>query len=358
MPKPPERIYLKFNYPGAVPGSKTLLTGIRGIGEILYITGFYEPPTGSTVSFLYKGDITGNVDLCSYPRNFYNILNYPSSPGVTVVATNLYGPDILCYERDIVRVVGNYTTQETGMSTIGCMYEGPLDGSGTWTTLTPTDDTLNTIAHSTSGGLVVGNYDTQVNQSKAFIYDVTTGVYYNIEKPQALSITAYGIWFNDRGQCNDGGHDRENNKEWYTICGGYSNVDPASGIDAGYLVDWNNKTHELVNWRNYQYENNNIRALITHFDGITSDECGGYNLTGDAVVVTDPSNPSGEEIGFFANIKRHSDWKFTDAQWEEIKYPGSNSTSGNSVYQDTVIGVYTTTSSVEGTVNGYISLVI
>ena len=98
MGKHRERIYLTFNYPGAVPGSKTLLTGIRNDKEILYITGFYEPPTtlsSQTVSFLYKGDITGKTGPCS--DNNYNILNYPSGTGTTVIATNLYGPDILKY---------------------------------------------------------------------------------------------------------------------------------------------------------------------------------------------------------------------------------------------------------------------
>lgn len=341
------RIYLTFNYPNAVSGSKTLLTGIRGEddGEILYITGFYEPPSGKTISFLYKGDITGVTGPCS--DNSWNLLNYPSSPGVTVNATNLYSPFVVDDCPNIVRVVGNYTTVEAGTQTFGCMYEGPLDGSGRWITLKPTLDTINVIAHSTHGDLVVGNYTTGVGFGRAFIYDVNTHKYHDIIKPEAKSITAYGIWNNG---CNS-----------YTICGGFSNLTPGAGIkdsavdrtefdlvagvDAGYLVDWNNKTHKLSNWREYRY--NNQKAAITHFDGITSDERGGYNLTGDATVL-----PQGN-IAFFANVNRHD-----VAKWEQIQFPESVATSGNSVYQNTVIGVYTDSDSVGPAVNGYISLVI
>lgn len=328
-----DRKYSKFNYPNAVSGSKTLLTGIRGDRKQLYITGFYEPPVGNTISFLYKGNISGNIGIFS--NNSYNILNYPSSKGVTVVATNLYGPDIL--HRNCIRVVGNYTTLESGKSAIGCIYEGSLDGSGTWKTLTPSDDTLNTIVHSNSGGLAVGNYDTQLNEGKAFIYDIKTGKYYNIIKPRALSITAYGIWHN-------GGNS-------YTICGGYSSVNSSSGLDIAYLVDWNNETHEFTNWQDYQYN----RSLVTHFNGITSDNCGGYNLTGDAVI-TDPSKPEGNEIAFCAHVKRFYNSNFTDARWQEIKFPKSKSTSGNSIYENIVIGVYSVNE--EDTINGYISDIV
>lgn len=169
MSKSKDRIYLTFNYPGYVSGSKTLLTGIRGQGKTLYITGFYEPPDSKTISFLYKEDLRGTTGACS--DNSWNNLDYPGSK-----ETNLYGQLIL--DCDKVRAVGNYTTEDTDglqpdqislkekssigkeSGTIGCMYEGKLDGSVKWTKLVPTSDTINTIAHSTMGDLVVGNYDT------------------------------------------------------------------------------------------------------------------------------------------------------------------------------------------------------
>jgi hypothetical protein len=324
-----ERIYLTFNYPGATSGSKTLLTGIRrDCKKTLYITGFYEPPKNSssqTISFLYTGDITGRIDPCC--NNKYNILNFPSIPGRTVKTTNLYGPNILGCGN--VRVVGNYTTEETGKNTIGCMYQGLLDGSGVWTTLTPSTDSINTIAHSTMGDLVVGNYNTNGGNVNAFIYNVKTNEYHEIIKKEAKSITAYGIWHNR-------GH-------WYTICGGVSGKKKTT---VGYLVDWNNKTHEFSNWRNYSY----IKANVTHFDGITSDNCGGFNLTGIAIAAG--------EVGFFAHVDRDNDCCFTKAIWKEIKYPDSSSTTGNSIVENIVIGVYTDSSEPKGTVNGYISIII
>ena len=333
-----ERIYLNFNYPGAVPGGKTLLTGIRGknnytscrcVEKVLYITGFYTPPDDSkTISFLYVGDLTGNIDV---PENQYYILNYPLSK-----ATNLYGPYIL--KDGNVRIVGNYTTEEGGNRTFGCMYTGCPDRSfGKWLQLKPTLDTFNVIAHSTSGDLVVGNYDTVYDPlGKAFIYDVKKKVYHKIIKRTVKSITAYGVWHNSGSS--------------YTICGGYSKLLPLSQSDDlsyGYIVDWNNNTNTLSNWREYQYDS---ASTITHFDGITSDGCSGYNLTGDSI--TDD-----EEIAFFAHVERDRCGHFTEADWSQVQYPGSEITSGNSVYEDIVIGVYTLPSDQDGTVNGYISMI-
>lgn len=318
-----KRIYLKFNYPGAVPGSKTLLTGIRGKGKVLYITGFYEPPSHSAepvISFLYVGDETGRAGPGNL-NNSWNVLGYPNGIGRTVVSTNLYGPMII--DEDHVRIVGNYTTEESGGRALGCMYEGHINGSGKWTTLTPSDETINTIAHSTMGDLVVGNYDTRLIQGKAFIYDVVKKVYHDLTKPKALSITAYGIW-----------HNKDHH---YTIAGGFT----TRGLNAAYLVDWNNKTQTLSNWREYQYQSKRCTAKITHFDGITTDNDGGYNLTGDAVL------SNGDEVAFFVNYN-------DDVFQEEIKVPCSTSTSGNSVYKTKVIGVYKLENS--ETVNGYLSI--
>ena len=336
-----KRQYQTFNYPKAKPGGKTLLTGIRGkiIGNPcqVYISGFYDYPDGSKVdAFVYRGNLEGGGS--------WNVLNYPSAPGRSVTATNLYGPNNGL--NDEIQVVGNYTMAEAGKSAIGCLYEGPLNGSGKWTTLIPSSDNgdpvINTIAHSTMGGLVVGNYDTQLDQGKAFIYDIEKNIYHYITKENAKSITAYGIWHN-------GG-------DSYTICGGYSNLDIQSGLDSGYLVHWNNRTKHFSDWTSYNYDNDPLKAIVTHFDGITSDGCGGYNLTGDWLGV-DRSSP---ELAFFANVKsKHSSQciksKFGKATWSSISYPGNGIiiTSGNSVYKNVVIGVYKHLK--DSTVNGYIS---
>jgi hypothetical protein len=299
-----ERIYLTFNYPGAVSGSQTLLTGIRGKESLLYISGFYESPDSPTVEFVYRGDITGKTGPCS--KNSWNVLGYPSRPGVTVTGTNLYGPDVLKHCN--IRTVGNYFTEETGDQAFGCMYQGSLDGRGKWLTLTP-PDSFNTVAHSTQGDLVVGNYDAGPGTiSRAFIYDIVDRTYQEIIKPQASIISAYGIWHN----C--GSH--------YTICGGYSDSDIISGLSTAYLVDYNRATHEFTNWRSYHYMNDDKTTIITHFNGITSDGCDGYNLAGDFVQLT-------ESGAFFAHVGRHKNGSFSRATWSQVSYPDSTATSGN-----------------------------
>ncbi len=334
-----KRKYRTFNYPGAIPGGKTLLTGIRGVNPYkcnksnknnkVYICGFYEPPPiqpdQSVKSFVYKG--------CLHGKGKWYELNFPESE-----VTNLYGPanNKNGIRKDGISIVGNYTTDESNIL-IGCLYEGPLDGRGKWTELVPAfDNVKNTIAHSNMGGLVVGNYDTQLDEGKAFIYDIKTKVYHNIAREGAISITAYGIWHN-------GG-------DSYTICGGYK-PDSIFTSETAYLVDWNSKTHKLSGWKDYHFDNNPIKARITHFDGITGNGKRGYNLTGDWI----GNVPDMSELGFFATVKRNKCNKFKDAKWSSVSFPKSNVTSGNSVYQYTVIGVYTVSET--ETVNGYLSTI-
>jgi len=326
------RKYITFNYPTSQGGGKTLLTGIRDVidnkGQV-YISGFYKYPTqsASVVPFVYKGTMGGT--------GTWHVLNYPSSYGTTVIETNLYGPNNGA-KHNHIQVVGNYTTEETNGSSIGCLYEGPLDGTGLWTTLIPISSkpVLNTIAHSTMGGYVVGNYSTKQLHSKAFIYDIKNKKFHKILKSDSKSITAYGIWHNKKNQ--------------YTICGGYTNGNVETGINTGYLVDWDSDTHRFSNWKSFNYDNNPLTAIITHFDGITSDNHNGYYLTGDWI----GRSPNSSKLGFFAHVKRKPNNKFTKAIWSSIScdnYP----TSGNSVYKKAVIGVYVIS---EDTVNGYISL--
>lgn len=319
------RKYYTFNYSEALPGSRTLLTGIRGVNESkkVYISGVYTPPNSNApTGLIYKGYLAGE-------KGQWYVLNYPSSDGRTVTGTSLYGPNNgdSC---KTIQAVGNYTTQETGVATLGCLYEGPLDGSGKWTTLLPPSDepVINTIVHSTMGGLAVGNYDTRLITGKAFLYDIKTKKYYDITHPRAKSITAYGIWNNDGDS--------------YTICGGFADINSGSIITKGYIAHWDNKTKKLSKFHSYSYNNDPKTAVSTHFDGITSDGHGGYNLTGDWV------DTSANFSAFFAHVKKVG----CPAKWEPVAYPDQKMTSGNSVYRDVVIGIYTTSS---GDVNGYVS---
>lgn len=312
------RKYKKFNYPNAVTGSKTLLTGIRNVEcekKQFFICGFYEPPSTNSneqvKSFVYKGTIKGKGE-------WYE-LYYPGSN-----VTNLYGP--ANDGQGGIQIVGNYTMFDS-KNTIGCLYKGPLDGSGKWNQIIPPfGEVKNVIVHSNMKNLAVGNYDTGI-AGKAFIYDIKTEQYFEIVKKDAISITAYGIWYNGCGS--------------YTICGSYK---PSSLLshDIAYTVDWDNNKKKFSNWKTYQYSN----YSITHFDGISGTKHG-YSLTGDAVKIKDVEEI--EEVAFYFLTNK----KGKDKKWEEIEFPNSIGTSGNSVYKDIVIGVYKDID--ESSINGYVS---
>jgi len=317
-----ERIYITFNYPLTVPGSETLLTGIRQDDNTLYITGFYKNPQAKITSFVYTGTVAG-TSISNL--NNWHTLTYPSS-----VNTSLYGPSIISDK--IIRAVGNYTVIDSTQA-LGCLYEGLLNGKGNWITIIP-PSALNTICHSTMGNLVVGNYDTMVIQGKAFIYDIKRKTYRDIVYPDSKSNTAYGIW--------------KNSKHHYNICGGYDSKENSTGISTAYVVDYNSTTHKFSNWASYTYNNDN--SIITHFEGISAAETSGYTLVADSVTKQG-------SIESFTHIKRKNYSKFrTNPVWEQISVPNQKTTSGNSIANTTVIGVSSNDPDV--LVSGYVSIII
>jgi hypothetical protein len=76
-----------------------------------------------------------------------------------------------------------------------------------------------------------------------------------------------------------------------------------------------------------------VSALVSHFDGITLSE-DGFNLTGDYLTL------SGDAGGFFASVKVNLDGSFSDAVWTDINYPLALATSGNTVIDNTVLGIF------------------
>ncbi|CAB4925713.1 unannotated protein [freshwater metagenome] len=186
-----------------------------------------------------------------------------------------------------------------------------------------TDSLKNTIAHSNRGGLVVGNFDTRLIEGRAFVTTTTGSKWFEITKPGAVSITAYGIW--------------QNSTNNYTIAGGYFTPDTGqSPVEHGYLVTYNPSTQTLSNWASYDFQNRPAAVRVTHFDGITPDGNGGYNLTGDWLGV----GAGSKGLGFFAHVPTRSNGTFGTATWVQLKNPGSAITSGNSVYENYAIGVY------------------
>ena len=209
------------------------------------------------------------------------------------------------------------------------IYQGPVNGvGGNLTQIDATslvgggDTLLNTIAHSTMGDLVVGNYDTSLGTGHAFIFDMATGQWTDLNPAGSLSVTAYGIWQNGGSTSTS-----------YTIAGGYSDLN-SLGLDAGYLVEYNSATHAFSHFTTFQFDHQPLAALVSHFDGITG-TADGYNLTGDFV--------RGATAGaFFAQVERQAHGSFAEAHWTEVAYPGAavTFTSGNTVIGDTVLGIY------------------
>jgi hypothetical protein len=77
--------YSTFNYPDVMGGS-TFLTGVRGAGgRDLYVTGTFLPQGSSDMQgLLYQGRLSGDRQ--------WTVPNFPSSGGLTVTSTALYGP--------------------------------------------------------------------------------------------------------------------------------------------------------------------------------------------------------------------------------------------------------------------------
>lgn len=330
--------YSTFNYSGAY-GSSTILTGVRAVTNTdnVYISGIYqESYNAPNQGLLYTGPINSLCSTC------FQILNMPNAPGRTVTGTSFYGPDYNGYNN--VTIVGSYTSVETESRNFGLLYQGPTDGTGVWTVLDPSvlatnpgESVTAVYARSTMGGLVVGNFDTNITDGRAFIYNIANGSYVEIKKPGALSITAYGIW--------------QNGSTSFTITGGYSDTN-YNGLDIGYVVDYTNSpsaSESFTNWESYSY-GNQTGNLISHFEGITTDGQNGYNLASDFTL----NNESGAA---FANISRNSDGTFeSDATWTYIGMPNSLITSANTVYQNYIIGVYVLNGN-PFVVNGFTALV-
>jgi len=341
-----QALYSPFSYPGAATTEPQGPTGVRGAGgEDVYVTAIWN--SGSSQGLLYFGPLSGGGN-----NGTWTVLNYPGAGN-----TSLYGPNGLASGN--VRLVGSYTACDATPPprNHGLLYEGPPDNScsSCWQTIdfpisaaspspSPGEVVQNTIAHSNMGDLVVGNFDTNFDPGSAWVYDVIAASWKELPKAplNAKTLTAYGIWYN-------GGTS-------YTIAGGYS--DPGStGLDQhSYLVHWDSATQTATDWTSYDFHTDHTRVLISHFDGITTDNQGGFYLTG---------TWEGEANvgGFFAHVPRMPHRPFGDAVWKDIEYPSSrrahvNITTGNTVFENNVLGIFTSIPNPgPGVLQGYVATV-
>lgn len=301
----------------------TFITGVRGDydGNVV-LTGNQTIPNGegNTQAILYRGPMSDTTLGTVYELT-------PAFENQTVISSTFYGPNTSVFDRQIpigeVRAVGSYViSQDTGTRNHGMLYEGALDGSGTWTQIDVPSNLVggqtvaDTIVHSTMGDLAVGNYDLQEPLSgNAFIYNIRTGEYTIFDEDFGGTrqlTTVYGVWQNEQ----DGTH--------YTIVGGSKH---GVGLNQAYVADYDSATGRFSHIKYYSY--NDEPDPLTHFDGITAVP-GGFNLM---------------TIGAFgsalATITVNPDGSFSDAQWTLANVTGADITTGNSVYQNYVMGIYT-----------------
>ena len=281
----------------------TFLTGIRGNNVV---GNYVIPSSGQTGGLLYNLS-TGS--WTPFPVTTTNGANYPGAIG-----SSPYGPGFGS-QSGILNVVGSYKTQASPYN-LSYLYDGSLAPGGSLTTLaypgTSSAPTLETIAHSTFGNQVVGNYDTGLATGNAFIYNINTGAYTTNNFPGPLgtsvvSTTAYGVW-GDK------------------IAGGYT--PPGIGFERGYIYD---ETTSV--WTTY----NHPGAVFTHFEGITSaGRANTYNLVADW---------AGSDGALHASVL-HLAADGTQT-WIELGV-GTALTSANSIYQNEAIGIYVDSTGTHG----------
>jgi hypothetical protein len=296
------------------------VTGIRqggGVDHPVVITGTYSKPSQA---MLYRGPL--------YPTDgsgyFYPI---PRFNGQDASSSVFYGPNTPLFDPGIgvgnVRAVGSYKIEGSPLDH-GMMYEGGFDGTGRWTTIDVPDQVAggavaNTLAHSTMGDLVVGNYDLagKPGSGNGFVYNVRTRTFTPLRIGDLA--TAYGVWQNG-----------DSSSSSYTIAGGYKS---GNGINVGFLLDYDARGGVFGGPADFNFDNQ--PGIVTHFEGITGVP-GGYTLAAMYKL------PGQKELAVaFAAVVRRSDGTFGVPTWVQIPSLVSQGLFiGNSILGNNLIGVY------------------
>ncbi len=331
-----------------------VVTGVRGeSGQKAVLTGGVNEGIGlnPAIPFLVEapltGPIVGAVSTFTPPFSGYK-------EGL------FYGPDTHAFNassipRGEVRAVGSYeTSSNTGVLNQGMVYLGPVSGGGgKWSTIdVPADGrnvvghtkacrvsgsdcfVMDTIPHSTMGDLVVGDYDLNVGgahravSANAFIYNLRTRRWTLLKLGGSTSTgtTLYGIWQN--------GGERSHS---YTLAGGTAVRRHPKVLQRAFLMNYNDRTGIFGARRYFSYRNR--PTLLTHFEGITGVP-GGFD------VVAQTAN---DQVGM-GFIAVHSRGAFGAARWFAVGVStsslcsgGCSAVTGNTVYRNRVMGVYTPT---------------
>ena len=192
-----------------VNGVEQPVSGWQGItagdsaGQYL-ITG-----TSDSDGVLYEGTISGTGTTYA--------VNYPGAYNSSVYGSYNLGSGNL-------QMVGTYKNPDYSTAAVfanGFVFTGTtadLGNAADYATIDYPGAEYNYV-HSTANGLAVGNYDNPAEHGEdglpfgpgnAFVYDIATKSFTQINLPGAVSVTAYGIGYNGDNS--------------YTIVGGYPNV--------------------------------------------------------------------------------------------------------------------------------------
>jgi hypothetical protein len=305
------------------------LTTAGSPGQYL-ITGTTTNPANSaqTAGLLYSGPITAEGGT-GY------VMVMPNQPGQTTDGTTAYSADNLGDGQ--LRIVGTFSNSGTATE-LGFIFTGTVDDVANAASYVqmqfPTPTATWNVPHSTSGGLVVGNYDSSTSGGmpagggRAYVYDAVSGEYLvpSMVYPGSAANTAYGIWWN-------GGTS-------YTICGGWSEspvnnlLDPGKPLSKALLVDFDSATGLFSNWKSFTYTPpSGGGAGITHFEGISGVEPGKYTLAATAFV-------NGATVAGFVTVYRNADGSFGEMQWVDLAPQVSGGSAfADSVYGNAVVGI-------------------
>jgi CHRD domain-containing protein len=327
-----------------------VVTGVRGTtrGNVVLTGGAATGSGTDNDPFLYQGPLS--------PAAAGAVVSVLKPPFPAITSATFYGPDTHTFNPSTipagwVRAVGSYVSSSApaGVVNQGMIYLGPVSGrGGTWKTINvPADGSrtvghvracprsrsgkcfvMDTIAHSTMGNLVVGNYDLNPGvrggaiSANAFIYNITRRLWTLVRLGGRTSdkTTLYGIW-------QDGG----NSSPLYTLAGGSS----ARGGQRAFLMNYNERTGAFGRPRYYTYGNKPV--LVTHFEGITGVP-GGFNLvTGSSVQDSSMAFvPVSPRNGSFGSAR----WYPVNVMTSPLCPGGCKLVTGNSVYQNQVMGLY------------------
>ncbi len=318
------------------------VTGIRAdAGSDVVITGGTGLPNliQPTPAFIYSGPLEGATAATTTGDPRLHLFT-PTFSGSSAYSSMFYGPNTHRFNPSTiaagsVRAVGTYL--ETGPADFqkGMIYDGPLDGSGTWTSLqVPGADIGATIPHSTMGSLVVGNYNllTDLSVGHPFVYDIDTQSYERLDINGAYAATVYGVWQN-------GGETSTS----YTIIGGLSQTSSSKG--QGFVASYDSLTKHVSGLALYNFDGDT--NIDTHFEGISAFQ-GGFSLAANYV--------SGSTSGAYAFIPYSGavgSYVYGDATWKSVvNTVNGAATTGDTVIDDKVMGIYAVTGGIRSYVTG------